>query len=184
MKDDWRLIDGKELYDLGADPAQRKDVANAHPAIVEELRAFYTPFWESVLPRMTPVAIDLGSSSENPTVLCSQDWYMPTGNPPWNFGSIKKLPKVTGPWHVDVKSPGRYKVTLRQLPIEADKPVNAVRAKVGIAGKTEEAAVEPGSKGVEFELDLPAGLTELRTWLYNEKGQAGGAYFTEVELLK
>ena len=109
---------------------------------------------------------------------------MPTGNPPWNFGSIKKLPKVTGPWHVDVKSPGRYKVTLRQLPIEADQPVNAARAKVEIAGKTAEAPVEPGSKGVEFELDLPAGLTELKTWLYNEKGQAGGAYFTEVELLK
>jgi hypothetical protein len=43
--------------------------------------------------------------------------------------------------------------------------------------------VESGSKGVVFELDLPAGKTELVTWLYDEKGEAGGAYFTEVDAL-
>ena len=52
------------------------------------------------------------------------------------------------------------------------------------AGKTAELSVKPGSKGVVFELDLPAGPTKRLTHLYNKKGQAGGAYFTEVELLK
>ncbi len=183
LKDDWRLIDGKELYDLGKDPAQRNDIAAAHPGIVEELRTLYPPFWESVSPRMTPVSIDLGNTAQNPTVLCSQDWYMPKGNPPWNFTSIKKLPKVTGPWHVDVKTAGRYRLTLRQYPVEADKVVEAVRAKVEIAGKSAEAAVEPDCKGVVFEMDLPAGKTELVTYLYDEAGKAGGAYFTEVEAL-
>ncbi|MDF1737940.1 MAG: sulfatase-like hydrolase/transferase [Verrucomicrobiales bacterium] len=183
LKGDWRLIDGKELYDLGNDPGQKDDVAADHPAVVAELRALYPPFWESVSPRMTPVAIDLGNPSDNPTVLCSQDWYMETGNPPWNFGSIKKLPKVTGPWHVDVKTSGRYQITLRQFPVEADKPVVAERAKIEIAGQTAEAPVEAGSKGVVFELDLPAGLSELHTWLYDKNGNAGGAYFTEVEAL-
>lgn len=183
LKDNWRLIDGKELYDLAKDPAQRQDVAADHPGVVEELRALYPPFWESVSPGMTPVAIDLGSEAENPTVLCSQDWYMPNGNPPWNFGSIRKLPRVTGPWKVDVKKAGRYRLTLRQFPAEAGKPVEAVRARVRIAGREKEAAVEPGTRGVVFELDLPAGKTELQTWLFDENGKAGGAYFTEVEAL-
>ena len=74
---------------------------------------------------MTPVCIDLGHPTDNPTVLCSQDWYLPKGNPPWNFGSINKLPRVTGPWHVDVKQAGRYRLTLRQFPKEADKFVRA-----------------------------------------------------------
>ncbi len=183
LKDRWRLIDGKELYDLEKDPAQRKEISATNPNVVAGLRGLYSPFWDSVSPRMTPVAIDLGNLADNPTILCSQDWYMPTGNPPWNFGEINRLPRVTGPWIVDVKKAGRYRFTLRQLPIAADKPVKAIRAKVQIAGQEKESAVEPGTKGVVFELNLPAGKTELRTWLYDQQGEAGGAYFTEVEAL-
>lgn len=183
LQDQWRLIDGKELYDIKKDPAQSEDLSATFPDVVEALRALYPPFWDSVSPRMTPVSIDLGNEAENPTVLCSQDWYMPTGNPPWNFGSIKRLPRVTGPWKVDVKKAGRYRITLRQLPIEADKPVVAVRAKVEIAGKEMESPVEAGSKGVVFEMELPAGKTDLNTWLFDENDKAGGAYFTEVEAL-
>jgi hypothetical protein len=43
--------------------------------------------------------------------------------------------------------------------------------------------VKPGSKGVVFEIDLPAGPTKLLTFLYDEAGKSGGAYFTEVEAL-
>ena len=182
----WRLVnsDGQALFDIEADPAQRTDVAEKHPAVVAKLRKDYLPFWEKVSPRLVPVRIDLGNPAENPTVLCSQDWYLPTGNPPWNFNSIKKLPKVTGPWMVDVKKAGRYRFTLRQFPKEADKLVVADRAKIQIAGKTAEMAVAAGSKGVEFELDLPVGPSELTTWLYDKNGKAGGAYFTEVEAIQ
>ncbi|MFC1766437.1 sulfatase/phosphatase domain-containing protein, partial [Planctomycetota bacterium] len=181
----WRLVNsgGQFLFDIQADPAQRKDVAAEHPEVVARLRGLYDPFWERVSPRMTPVRIDLGNPAEARTALCSQDWHMKTGNPPWNFSSIKKLPKVTGPWMVDVKRAGHYRITLRQWPAEANKPVVAVRAKLEIAGQAKESGVQPGSKGVVFEMDLPAGPTELVTYLYDEKGNAGGAYFTEVEAL-
>lgn len=184
LKDRWRLIDGRELYNLADDPSQRHDVSAAHPQVVESLRALYPPFWESVSPRMVPVAIDLGNPTENPVVLSSQDWYMPTGNPPWNFGQIKKLVRVTGPWMVNVRKAGRYRLTLRQWPALADRALVAVRAQVQIAGMERQAAVKPGSKGAVFELDLPAGRTELKTWLFDADGRAGGAYFTEVEALE
>jgi len=100
------------------------------------------------------------------------------GNPPWNFAAIAKLPQVTVTWMGDVKKAGRYRLTLRQWPPEAGKPVEAVHAKLRIAGQEGESAVEPGTKGVVFELDLPAGQTELTTWLYSKSGAAGGAYFT------
>ena len=182
-RDHWRLINGEELYDLRGDRAQRENVAASHPAVVEEMRALYSPFWEAVSARMTPVSIDLGNPDDDPTVLCSQDWRMPTGNPPWNFGSIGKLPRVTGPWMVDVKKAGRYRLTLRQFPAEAGRPVVAVRARIEIAGMEKETEIRSGSEGVVFELDLPAGKTELRTFLYDDRGEAGGAYFTEVEAL-
>ncbi len=185
MTERWRLVnsDGQYLFDIESDPAQRNNVVSEHPELVEQLLGLYDPFWERVSPRMTPVRIALGDPTENPTALSSQDWYMETGNPPWNFGQIKKLPKVTGPWLVDVKRAGRYRITLRQWPVEADKPVEAVRAMLQIAGQEKERTVASGSKGVVFELDLSAGPTELVTYLYDEAGQAGGAYFTEVEWL-
>ena len=179
----WRLIDGQELFDIQEDPAQRTDVSAAHPDVVKQLRSYYQPWWDSVAPRMTPVSINFGDGMQSPTTLCSQDWYLENGNPPWNFGEISRLPRVTGPWNVDVKKAGRYRLTLRQWPVEAGKPVQAVRAKVQIAGQEKESAVEPGTHGVIFEMTLPAGKTELRTWLYDEQGKAGGAYFTDVESL-
>jgi arylsulfatase A-like enzyme len=180
----WRLLNGKLLYDIEADPLERNDVAAEHPEVVKELWSYYEPYWQSVVKGMTPVRLDLGNPTENPVELCSQDWYMPQGNPPWNFGLIGKLPRVTAPWMVDVKKAGRYRFTLRQYPKLADKPVKkTVRAKIEIAGQTKEVEVEPGTKGVVIEMDLPAGETELVTYLYDEKGEAGGAYFTEVEAL-
>ncbi|MGJ8723370.1 MAG: arylsulfatase [Roseibacillus sp.] len=183
IQENWRLMDGMELYDMSSDFAQRNDIAAEHPDKVAALRELYLPFWASVSPRMTPVSIDVGNPSENPTTLCSQDWYMPTGNPPWNFREIQRLPRRTGPWHVDVKKAGKYRLTLRQFPKEAGREVVAVRARVEIAGLEKEVTVEAGSQGVVLEMELPAGKTQLVTYLYDEKGKAGGAYFTEVEAL-
>lgn len=182
-KNGWRLIDGEKLYQIKDDPGQHRNIAEKNPEIVQQLRSLYDSYWDSASPRMTPVHLDLGNPAENPTTLCSQDWYLPVGNPPWNFGAINRLVRQTGPWYVNVTRAGKYRFTLRQFPAVANKPVKAVRAKVRIAGVEQEIPVEKGSKGVVFELDLPVGETTLETWLYDEKDEAGGAYFTEVELL-
>ena len=181
----WRLVNSGEqgLYDIQSDLAQRNNLAEAHPDVVKKMRALYDQHWKRISPRLTPVRIDIGNPAENPTTLCSQDWRMSNGNPPWNFGSIKRLPKVIGPWMIEVKQAGRYRITLRQFPKEADKPVVAVKAQLEIAGQTLKKSVKPGSKGVVFELELPAGPTELVTKLFDKNGKVGGAYFTEVEAL-
>lgn len=104
-------------------------------------------------------------------------------DPPPVFASLERLPRVTGPWSVDVKKAGQYRLILRQFPKEAGQAIKAVRAKIQIFGKEQESVVETGVKGVIFELGLPEGKTELWTWLYDAEGKAGGAYFTEVEAL-
>ena len=182
----WRLVNSSkmELHEIEADPAQRNDLSAEQPEVVTRLKVLYEPFWESVSPRLArPANIDLGNPGHNPTELCSQDWFMKTGYPPYAFSQIKKLPRVTAPWLVDVKQAGRYRLTLRQWPEAADKPLVAVRAKVAVAGQEQEVEVPPNSRGVTIEMDLPEGPSELWTYLYDETGKAGGAYFTEVEFL-
>jgi len=58
-----------------------------------------------------------------------------------------------------------------------------VHAKVKIAGMEAEQKIAKGAHSVDFELELPKGKTTLETFLYNEKNEVGGAYFTEVERL-
>ncbi len=107
----WCLIHWQGTLDIQQDPSQRTDVSAANPDVVKQLRAM-TNRGGNPFRRMTPVPISLGDARENPTRLCSQDWYLASGNPPWNFGEIGKLPRVTGSWMVNIKKAGRYRLTL------------------------------------------------------------------------
>ena len=171
------------LYDIGADPTQSADVAGEHPQVVEKLRRRYESWWKDVSPRIRPVRIHVVDAAENPVTLCSQDWYLPKGNPPRNFGSINRLPKVTGPGMIKVERAGRYKVSLCQWPLEAKKPIVAETARVKIAGVEKSAPVKEGVLAAEFEMELPAGDATVETFLTDEMGKTGGAYFTYVEFL-
>ena len=186
MTEKWRLVNtdrAQELYDIQSDPSQRNNIASQNPEIVKNLRSAYQSFWQRVSPGLKPVAIDIGDLTENPAILCSQDWRPETGNPPWNFSSIKKIPKVTHPWLVNVLKAGKYRFTLRQWPKEADKIIVGVRAGIKIAGFEKESVIKDDSKEINFTLTLPSGITELWTYIYTQQGQVGGAYFTEVEKL-
>ena len=133
---------------------------------------------------MTPVRIDLGNPDQNPTELCSQDWHMKKGNPPWWFGSIRHLPRVTAPWMVNVRQAGRYRFTLRQWPSVAEKPLVAVRAKVVIAGQEKEMACSVGLQGGQDGVEsFRRARQSCGLISFNERGRAGGAYFTDVELV-
>ncbi|HVW03311.1 MAG TPA: arylsulfatase, partial [Planctomycetaceae bacterium] len=48
----WRLVHGKELYDLETDPGQAKDVASEHADIVSKLRQHYEQWWAGVEPKV------------------------------------------------------------------------------------------------------------------------------------
>ncbi len=44
-RDDWRLINGDQLYDLSTDRGQRVNIADKHPEVVKELKAEYKSWW-------------------------------------------------------------------------------------------------------------------------------------------
>jgi hypothetical protein len=184
MTERWRLLGGERLFDIVNDPTQSNNVADQHPGVVQKLRQRYEQWWADVSPRIKePVRIHVANPAENPVTLCSQDWYMPQGNPPWNFGEIRRLPKVTGPWMIYVEKSGKYKVTLCQWPLEAAKPIVAETARVKVAGVEEDAPVNEGAISVSFEMELPAGNTTVETFLATREGQIGGAYFTYIEYM-
>ena len=46
----WRLVGGRELYDIKANPGQTRDLAAEHPDVVARLREAHERWWDEVAP--------------------------------------------------------------------------------------------------------------------------------------
>ncbi|MBM3860176.1 MAG: arylsulfatase [Verrucomicrobia bacterium] len=148
MSGPWRLINGKELYNIHDDPGQERNVIADHAAVAERMRAFYDAWWAELEPTFAQTTeIYLGHPGHPVVSLTAHDWIQEE-LPPWNqqqirrghgFGSAsrpagkgKKAVKTApgqsvhrGHWAVKVITPGTYTVSLRRWPVEADAPITA-----------------------------------------------------------
>ncbi|MDA1229583.1 MAG: arylsulfatase [Planctomycetota bacterium] len=207
MTSQWRLINGKELYNIKADPGQQSDVATGHPEVVDRLSKFYEAWWAELLPSFqNDTAIYLGHPRDNPARLTSHDW-ITTGSTPWNQGDIRKAQNGkgnTGFWNVMVYEDGDYEIRLRRWPETADlainaslppgaavpgakayrttpgKAINPVKATLQIGEVSAELSVKPGDKEVVFNLRLAKGKTRMAGLFIGEQGEEHGAYFAYV----
>ena len=208
MTERWRLLNGKALYDIEADPHQDKDVAKEHPEVVEKLRADYDAWWESLQPAFKRFArIQVGTEHESPTVLTSHDWLTKANMVPWNHAMLRSGPLTEGWWALNVTEPGKYRITLRRWPryiktpivagLEPGAPVPGLKAfretpgtalpikkaMIKIGDFTGEQEVTSEAAGVTFEMELKKGEAELETTFVLEDGEKLSAYFAEVEKL-
>lgn len=143
MSQEWRLINGKELYAIKKDPEQKHDVAKDHPEQVAKMRAFYDAWWAELEPTFAQTTeIYLGHPDHPVVSLTGHDWIQ-EALPPWNQAHIRnaqglaagarkgkgKQPapsaKHEGHWAVKVITAGTYEISLRRWPVEADQPINA-----------------------------------------------------------
>ena len=199
----WRLVNGVELYDIHADPGQALDVAAKHADLVRRLRDRYEEWWSAVGGNLQDYQrITIGSDNENPTRLCSADWA-------WVFAdnqvNIREGTTESGTWHVDVARRGPYRLTLRRWPEESGlgiaEPAPVMQGVDGSlpegralpaasawlqAGPNEETETVPHSADhITFEMELSQGPTELRSWWRDSHGnQLAGAYYLTAEKKK
>ena len=191
MRGRWRLVDGKELYDLRSDPGQERDIASDHPELVTELRQAYEAWWKELEPEFDQmVEFPLGDRHAPSVTLTAHDWHplpQTRGLPPWNQTMIAQDPAVNGYWAVHVKGPGRYRVTLRMRPPSVLYRFRTGRATIEFhfQNETVEAAVEvpSGAQQIDFEVDLPAGSARLHSVVEEEGRGARGAYFATIRKL-
>jgi hypothetical protein len=109
-------VNGSELYDLENDPAEAKDVAAEHPAIVARLRREYEEWFRDVSATrgFAPPRIHVGTPHENPVTFTRQDWRGPRAG--WTAESL-------GHWEVRVARAGRYEVSVLMAPAAGDGEV-------------------------------------------------------------
>jgi hypothetical protein len=99
------MVNGKELYDLEADPAESRDLSKSQPGRLAEFNTGYEAWFRDVAStrNFEPPRIYLGTAHENPVLLTRQDWRGPQAS--WAPGGL-------GYWEVDVRQAGDYELTL------------------------------------------------------------------------
>ena len=183
MKQNWRLINGKYLYDLESDRAQKKDISKEHPEMVKELRDSYEAWWASVSTRFDEyVRIPLGTEAAPDVLITCHDWHATEGEVPWNQGKVKADLSSNGYWAVDVDQAGKYEFTLRARPQEVAYKFKAGQAKLKFGDMEKEIDIEEGAESMTLSMDLPAGPALFQTWIY-EGDKIRGAYYVDIKRL-
>jgi len=192
MTDRWRLINGKELYDMKADPGQEKDIAGVHPQVVGTLREAYENWWAGVSERFDEYCeIIIGSDKQNPTRLMSHDWH--GSKVPWHQNAVRNGMRADGFWAVEIERSGAYQFELRRWPEEVDAPINTAipggkaisvtKARLKVANIDQTKRVRDDAKAVTFRIELKAGKTRLQTWFLDDKEASRGAYYVYAKRL-
>lgn len=105
-----------ELYDLGKDPSETRNLVEEQPKVVRQLKEAYEAWFEDVSStrknNYEPPRIVLGSSHDPIGVLTRQDWR----NGTW-------APKSNGYWLVNVESAGSYDIKLVYDAVDEDETV-------------------------------------------------------------
>ncbi len=183
MAGPWRLINGRELYDLRTDPGQRKNLAGEQSETVQRLRTAGESWWNRLAPdKLEPVRTIVGGV-QDPVLLTPHDWLARGSSPVTRDDVIRGTP-ANGQWLLEVAGEGNYDILLRRWPLTVNRALNdsfftpdKARLRLGTADETK--SVPPGSTGVNFRVALKPGPAALQTWLTGD-GKTSGAYFVEV----
>lgn len=185
MTEDWRLVNGQELFQIQNDPGQQNNIIKSHPQVAMRLSEKYDAWWKSINTRFDEfVHIDIGSDAENPALITAHDWEPVIGNAvPWNQGAVDRHPYNNGKWRINVTQSGKYEFILRRKPAYSKTLLTANKASLFVGDNQWTTVVPEGASGVRFIVDLKKGQTTLLTELTDSNGKTRGAFFIEVKRL-
>ena len=157
----WRLVDGKELYNIENDFGEKIDLAQKHPEIVKELINTYEEFWKSLAPADALISRHILGAEEAPEVrLVGMDWYQ--GDTPWTQQGLKNK-SAQGKWLVEVARDGNYRFELRRYPREAPTAIEANSVIIEIGEIKEEVTMNIDAVEAVLEMKLKKGIYDLQT---------------------
>jgi hypothetical protein len=209
LTNQWRLVNGEELYDIQTDPEQRVNVAAQFPEEIRRLREAYEEWWINVSERFdVEPPIIIGSEYENPVMLTCHDWHSVEGVRQAISGQvyIRRGDPLSGYWAVEISREGMYEITMRRWPEEVNaaiidplpgvqertgtialppgQAIKATHARLSVGDHIFEELIPPGAAAVSFKVQLKPMNTKLQTWfLDQESGETHGAYFVYVKRL-
>jgi len=198
----WRLVNGKELYDIKKDRFQKINLAEEYPGVVTRLLAENSAFVKKARSKLEhrefPTAI-IGSPHQDEIKLTVQH---AIGEGPgfWKSEQVAAGLKSTNNMHaLMVERPGKYLISCRRWPQECPGPILGIpiknpknwftyqtiapnKVRIQIANQLHEKEIRAEDEEVTFALNLAAGKTFL-TVDFIEGKEKYGVYYTYIKSL-
>jgi arylsulfatase B len=190
MTERWRLVNGKRLHDIKADPGQTQDVADRHLEVVRHL--------QETLENNRKKNDDIQrryiiGAKQNPVEFTPEDW-IKRGISFWQSGIINGE-QGFAPIVVEVARAGTYRFELRRWPEETGAPIRGalptggkrldiVRASLRVQNFNQTIPVDEAMTAAAFEVDLQAGPADIAASFFTKDEQQTGAYFVTVRSIR
>jgi hypothetical protein len=209
MDDNWRMVNGKELYNMSADRGQTNNVIEQHPVVAAKLAEGYERWWQSFMDEGVDeryAYIKVGSAHENPSRICAHDMMTGKHGHVWHQYGAVTASQATGKWKIEFIEDGEYKISLCRFPRESglainesvpakEKPVELDRAMpagvktdfaqayIYVADLSESAEIVNGQKEVSFTASISAGKYDMEAQLIDQDGRVHPAFYVYIEKL-
>ncbi len=207
MDNEWRLVNGQELYHVKDDPGQNRNLIREYPEVAGRLAEGYERGWRSIQDEGVQeryAFIRAGTPWENPVRICSHDMLTSDLGNAWHqFGAAEAV-QAAGIWKVELATGGSYVFTLRRFPRESDLAINAhfpaavkparleasmpasrdagfEAAFLSIGSLKETTRIGSRDQEVTFTADLPAGRYDMEARLIDGEGRVHPSYFVYIE---
>jgi arylsulfatase A-like enzyme len=209
MNNDWRLVNGKELYLINEDKRQKNNVIEDYPDVAATLREGYERWWSSIQsegPNERYAYIKAGTVNENPVRICSHDMLTGKIGHSWHQYGAARAVQATGCYKVEIAESGKYSVSFRRFPREsglaineefealektiefesvmpASRNVDFTKAYINLADFNKTAELESGAEEHVFTMNLSEGKYDMEANLIDKDGRVYPSYFIYIEKL-
>lgn len=189
----WRLVNKNELYNIGNDPSQRKNVFKLNNSVAQKMTKYYDNWYEELKENINkPQYFVIGSEHENPIKIYSNEW---VGDYCTNQSTLLKA-EAKGYWNLDVEKEGKYEIELRRWPEESHKTITdsfdgksplgaiaAVKSRLQISSFDKTLAIKSDDESIVFTTNLEKGKTKLTSSFIDKDGEViCGAMFVKITL--
>lgn len=209
MDDNWRLVNGDELYNVTEDLEQKINIIDQHPEVAARLAVGYENWWQSFMDEGVSekyAYIKVGSDYENPSRISSHDMLTGKFAHAWHQWGPITASQATGRWKIEFVEDGEYTVSLRRFPRESGLAINATfpaqekqieldrtnpaslksdfaSAGLYVANINKSQKITEGQDEVTFRARIPAGKYDMEAQLIDELGRVYPAYYVYIEKL-
>ncbi|TLX74339.1 arylsulfatase [Labilibacter sediminis] len=195
ITDEWRLVQGEELFNIQTDPGQKEDISTGNPEKVKELKNSYTQWYNSVSSKFDQKQlIPIGHQVEKEVLLTAMDVFPlkegASAKTVWNQKGVVKGQMNHGLWAIDVKEEGTYEVALyRWHPslnyafnksVPKSRAVDFTEGQVIIQNNSLTKTISPKAFNTIFQVTLQKGACTLDANFANSKGEKTSAYYVII----
>jgi len=204
MTDEWRLVNGIELYKIKTDKEQRINIAAKYPKVVAQLNVEYEKWWIKSSVRANQYQyINIGAQTA--TTLFSHDLHNEQNKiPAWNQEMVRQGVSSKGYWTVEVTKKGLYHFKLMRWAPESGlgvlsaapegrtipngksyskgKVLNIKGAKLKIGSLEYSATISENYTGtaIDFLIPFEIGKYKISADFFDDKGNEFSPYYIVV----